>query len=192
MYVFVNWTLYVLMALAVFILRKRKPDAERPFRVFLTAIEDQPPQIEVMLKGIGSAVTPDVIIPIRGKISDDYGIEKTWVSVQINESGDESQRPFSPGKGGAVETQIDFRNERTEKSGLDIKPRDKLPNPPPPGQGWTLNLQQRGGGLRGRRHDHIALRSFGSSRSRKPSPTICSDSAESMIATPGNTTSQIA
>jgi basic amino acid/polyamine antiporter, APA family len=33
MYVFVNWTLYVLMALAVFILRKRRPDAERPFRV---------------------------------------------------------------------------------------------------------------------------------------------------------------
>ena len=33
MYVFVNWVLYALMAVAVFILRKRKPDAERPFSV---------------------------------------------------------------------------------------------------------------------------------------------------------------
>src|SRR5205085_5526310 len=59
--------------------------AERPFRVFLTAVEDQPPQVEVTLKGIGSAVTPDVLLPIRGKITDDYGIQKTWSAVQIND-----------------------------------------------------------------------------------------------------------
>jgi basic amino acid/polyamine antiporter, APA family len=33
MYVFVNWVLYALMAIAIFVLRKRKPDAERPFSV---------------------------------------------------------------------------------------------------------------------------------------------------------------
>jgi APA family basic amino acid/polyamine antiporter len=33
MYVFVNWMLYVLMALGVFILRKRDPNRERPFKV---------------------------------------------------------------------------------------------------------------------------------------------------------------
>jgi APA family basic amino acid/polyamine antiporter len=33
MYVFVNWLLYVLMALGVFILRKRDPQRERPFKV---------------------------------------------------------------------------------------------------------------------------------------------------------------
>jgi APA family basic amino acid/polyamine antiporter len=32
MYIFVNWLLYVFMALGVFILRKRNPNAERPFR----------------------------------------------------------------------------------------------------------------------------------------------------------------
>ena len=52
---------------------------ERPYRVFLTAIEDQPPQVEVALKGIGSAVTPDVMIPIRGKISDDYAVAEDLV-----------------------------------------------------------------------------------------------------------------
>ena len=100
--------------------------AERPFRVFLTAVEDQPPHVEVTLKGIGSAVTPDVLLPIRGKITDDYGIEKTWSAVQINESGEERNRPFDLGKGGAVDHQIDFRAERADKTGLSIKPSDKL------------------------------------------------------------------
>jgi len=94
--------------------------------VFLTGVEDQPPQVEVALQGIGSAVTPEVLIPIRGKISDDHGIQKTWSGVQVNDSGDERERLFGLGKGGAVEHQIDFRNERTEKTGLEIKPGDKL------------------------------------------------------------------
>src|SRR5439155_7902905 len=55
-----------------------------------------------------------------------------------------------------------------------------------------LDLQQSAGGAREARHRYSAFRSLGSSRSRKPSPTICSDSAERMIAMPGNTTSQIA
>ena len=33
MYVFVNWLLYVLMAIGVFVLRHRHPNSERPFRV---------------------------------------------------------------------------------------------------------------------------------------------------------------
>jgi hypothetical protein len=114
------------VALEISLLDADNVATERPFRVFLTAIEDQPPQVEVALQGIGSAVTPDVVIPVRGKISDDYGIQKTWSDVQINESGDEHDRPFGLGKGGAVEHEIDFRYERTEKTGLDIKPGDKL------------------------------------------------------------------
>jgi len=99
---------------------------ERPFRVFLTAIEDQPPQIEVALKGIGSSVTPDVIVPFRGKVSDDYAVAKTWFDIQINESGDPRDVTIGLGKGGAVDQQLDFRHERTEKTGLEIKPGDKL------------------------------------------------------------------
>jgi hypothetical protein len=99
---------------------------ERPFRVFLTAIDDQPPEIEVALKGIGSAVTPDVVIPIRGKISDDYAVDRTWADVQVNDSGDPQDRPFSLGKSGSVEHALDFRYERAEKTGLDIRPGDKL------------------------------------------------------------------
>ena len=75
--------------------------------------------------------------------------------------------------------------------------RDVLDRLDQPGIGEEMgpqmpDLQQRSASVRLRGHAHIAFRSLGSSRSRKPSPTICSDSAERMIATPGNTTSQIA
>lgn len=99
---------------------------ERPYRVFLTAIEDQPPQVEVSLKGIGSSVTPDVIVPFRGKVSDDYAVAKSWFGVQVNEAGDPHDVTIALGKGGAVDQQIDFRHERAEKTGLEIKPGDKL------------------------------------------------------------------
>jgi hypothetical protein len=99
---------------------------ERPYRVFLTGIEDQSPQIEVRLKGIGSAVTPDVVVPVIGKISDDYAVDASWFDVQVNESGDPRQVKFATGKAGAVEQEIDFRRERGEKEGILIKPGDKL------------------------------------------------------------------
>jgi hypothetical protein len=98
---------------------------ERPYRVFLTAVEDQPPQVEVALKGIGSAVTPDVIIPIGGKVSDDYAIQRVWSSVQLNDDH-ERERAMQVAKAGAVEQQIDFRLERSQQGGLELKPGDKL------------------------------------------------------------------
>lgn len=99
---------------------------ERPYRVFLTAIEDQQPLVEVAMKGIGSAVTPDVLIPVRGKVSDDYAVADTWFNIQVNESGDPRDIKFGLGKAGAVEHEIDFRYERAQKTGLEIKPGDKL------------------------------------------------------------------
>ncbi len=99
---------------------------ERPYRVFLTGIEDQSPQVEVRLAGIGSAVTPDVLVPFRGKIGDDYAVDESWFDVQVNESGDLRQVKFPLAKAGAVEQEIDFRRERGEKEGILIKPGDKL------------------------------------------------------------------
>ncbi|HEY2415637.1 MAG TPA: hypothetical protein VGI40_25565 [Pirellulaceae bacterium] len=99
---------------------------ERPYRVFLTAVEDQPPHIDVALRGIGSAVTPDVMIPFRGKITDDYGVAKTWCEVQVDDRGDEVERPFELRAGGAIEQVLDFRNERIEKTKLALAPNTKL------------------------------------------------------------------
>jgi hypothetical protein len=114
------------VALEISLLDTDNVSTERPYRVFLSGVEDQPPQIEVGLKGIGSAVTPDVLLPVRGKISDDYAVSESWFDIQVNDSGDPRQIKFAPGKGGAVEEQVDFRRQRGEQDGILIKPTDEL------------------------------------------------------------------
>ncbi len=99
---------------------------ERPYRVFLTGVEDQPPQVEVSLKGIGTSVTPDVVIPIEGKVSDDYATDRTWFEIQVNDSGDPRELAFNLGKGGTLSERIDFRQQRTLKDGSPLSPSDKL------------------------------------------------------------------
>lgn len=114
------------VTLEVSLIDRDNVSMDRPFRVFLSSIEDQPPQVDVALQGIGSAVTPDVLIPIRGKVSDDYAVAESWFDVQTNDSGDPREVKFALGKGGAVDQQLDFRQQRADKTGLEIKPQDKL------------------------------------------------------------------
>lgn len=100
--------------------------AERPHKVYLTGVEDAPPRVEVRLRGIGTSVTPDVLVPFEGKISDDYAVAKTWFEVQVGEMSDPRQLDLALGRSGAVQTQIDFREQRSLGMGVEIKPTDKL------------------------------------------------------------------
>ena len=99
---------------------------DRPHKIFLTGVEDRPPQVDVKLKGVGSAVTPDAIVTIQGKIGDDYAVDKAWFDVGLNEGSDGRKLDISLGKGGAMDQSIDFRKLRSEQNGLELKPKDKL------------------------------------------------------------------
>ena len=107
---------------------------ERPYRIFLAAIPDEAPRVEVRLKGIGTAVTPDVMIPAWGTISDDYGVDKAWfdmiltrATVAENEQKDEPlAREFPLAQGGQVEAAVDFRELRSQADKVELKPKDKL------------------------------------------------------------------
>jgi len=109
---------------------------EQPHRVFLSIVEDQPPQIDIALKGIGSAVTPNVLIPLRGKIADDYGIEQQGekdqavsvarLQVQTADRVDPIALPFQLKQGGAVEEDFDFRALRSQDKALELQPKGKL------------------------------------------------------------------
>jgi len=52
--------------------------ASEPVRLSLVAVPDGPPQMEVNLRGIGSAITPNARLPVVGRITDDYGLGRVW------------------------------------------------------------------------------------------------------------------
>ena len=94
-------------------------------RMVIAAVEDQPPVVQVNLRGIGSAVTPDVVIPTQGQIGDDYDVNETWFDVVVND-GEPRKYRFQLGDAGQVEAELDFRAERATEGGLELRPKDKV------------------------------------------------------------------
>ncbi len=99
--------------------------SDPPIRLYIAGLEDQPPVVKTTLSGIGSAVTPDVVIPAQGEISDDYDVDRSWFEVVINASAPR-EFPFPLGQLGAVDAKLDFRAERAVRNGAELKPKDKL------------------------------------------------------------------
>ena len=99
--------------------------SDRPYRMHLGAVEDEPPAVDISLRGISSAVTPDVAIPARGRIRDDYGLARSWFEAAVND-GPVHSEPFAVGPEGRVEAQLDFREQRSREGGLALKAGDKL------------------------------------------------------------------
>ena len=79
--------------------------SERPFRIHLSGIEDTPPVIDMRLRGIGTAVTPNVLVPTVGKITDDYGLGKSWIEAVVNdgETKEFALQPILDWRNGAVD-----------------------------------------------------------------------------------------
>ena len=73
-----------------------------PYRVSFSVIPDALPQVTVRLAGIGTAITPDAVIPLVGKVSDDYGLDRIWCAYQVND-GPARERPLVEQPGGKQE-----------------------------------------------------------------------------------------
>jgi len=99
--------------------------SDPPIRLVIAGIEDQPPTVAATLRGIGTAVTPDVVIPAQGKITDDYDVATSWFDVVINDSAP-LQLPFDVPDNGQLDAALDFRAQRAAEGGLELKPKDKL------------------------------------------------------------------
>ncbi len=52
--------------------------SREPVRLAMVALPDEPPQMNVQLDGIGTAVTPRARIPVVGRVTDDYGLARLW------------------------------------------------------------------------------------------------------------------
>lgn len=50
----------------------------------VSSITDQPPQVDLVLQGIGTSITENAILPIASKIRDDYDIQTAWVEAMVD------------------------------------------------------------------------------------------------------------
>lgn len=106
--------------------------AQVPYRYFLGVVADEKPEVEMKLKGIGSAVTPNARIPLVGAAKDDYEIATSQITLsavateraeavaaageaaEATPAAKESAGPSVPlpvglGRDGKFETAIDLR-----------------------------------------------------------------------------------
>jgi hypothetical protein len=102
-----------------------------PYRISVSAVQDEVPQVAVRLSGISTAITPDAILPIVGKITDDYALKNAWYEYQID-SGAAQSRPLAQNPAGQTAFEkfdtFDTRavDSATGKRALELKPKQRL------------------------------------------------------------------
>ncbi len=99
--------------------------SDPPIRVLIAGIEDQPPVVAATLRGIGTAITPDAVLPAQGKITDDYEVDTAWFDVVINDH-EPVRFPFDLAETGQVSAALDLRARRAADPLLVLQPKDKL------------------------------------------------------------------
>jgi hypothetical protein len=55
-----------------------------PYRLMVAVVPDEVPEVSVQLRGIGSAVTPQAVIPMVGTVVDDHGVSSTWIQAEFD------------------------------------------------------------------------------------------------------------
>lgn len=51
----------------------------------ISSIVDQPPQVDMVLDGIGTAITEVATIPVQGKVKDEYDVREVWIEALYGE-----------------------------------------------------------------------------------------------------------
>lgn len=79
-----------------------------PHTISLSPITDQPPEVETMLAGIGSAITPNAVLPVVGTVTDDYDVDRLWLEIETTVT-DTLITDVAVGRDGEFSTQYDFQ-----------------------------------------------------------------------------------
>ncbi|MBA2114839.1 hypothetical protein [Bremerella alba] len=96
-----------------------------PYRLKIAAVPDSPPAVEMRPVGIGSAITQNAQIRLEGRIQDDFGVDRSWVEIQVI-GGAKMELPITTDADGAFTTTIDLKNQQTPDGILRVIPDDKL------------------------------------------------------------------
>jgi hypothetical protein len=99
-----------------------------PARLAIGARPDEPPQVAVRLRGIGTAITPAARLPIVGEITDDYGLSQAWFEYTIDE-GTAERRPLvkTPNRAAILKfDEQDYGEAFDVRDELQLQPKQKL------------------------------------------------------------------
>jgi hypothetical protein len=59
--------------------------SDQILRYNIVVVNDVIPQVESRLEGVGLAITPRAFLPVRGRVTDDYGIQSVNVELSVDE-----------------------------------------------------------------------------------------------------------
>ena len=95
-----------------------------PARLTINSIVDQPPALEVDLKGISPSITRQARIPLAGRIRDDYGLSNVHFEYQIDNAQDwKSQDLSRPPASGSRDFELARSDEQLFER-FDVLPLD--------------------------------------------------------------------
>jgi hypothetical protein len=94
-------------------------------------VNDELPQVAVRLAGISSAITPDAVLPLAGKVTDDYGLERAWIEYQVDDGAMATRNLAQQPSGGTVLDKLGSFDTReadaaTGKRSLELRPGQRL------------------------------------------------------------------
>lgn len=119
---------------------------QQPHIVAVGVQEDQPPQVNVAIKGIGTAVTPVVKFPAFGTITDDYWLERAWLELAVGDAP--PRRLRLPVARGGLDEELIVEHELSEGANVyhwfdmrDERSRDDEPLELTPGEKLTLTVK---------------------------------------------------
>ncbi|MEM8670694.1 MAG: polyketide synthase [Planctomycetota bacterium] len=97
--------------------------AQAPYRYFLGVVLDEPPELELKLKGIGTAVTPIARVPVEVKVIDDYGVDHLTISASPS-AEDATVASLSPSvdRDGEASAVLDLRDLITDGKLSELVP----------------------------------------------------------------------
>lgn len=87
--------------------------ATRVQQFVVSAIPDAVPQVDLILDGIGSSITENAILPIIGKIQDDYEVKQAWLETVIDENP-LAKSPQTLQNDGKIQSQLDLKEQRDQ------------------------------------------------------------------------------
>jgi hypothetical protein len=118
-----------------------------PYRVSLSAVKDEVPQVAVRLSGISTAITPDAVLPVVGKITDDYSLYRAWYEYQIDSSAAVARPLAQQPNGQPTLDKFDSFDTRaidpaTGTRAIQLKPKQRLTLTLKAADRYNLDAQQ--------------------------------------------------